>query len=144
MNEQELIRTLRHEYVHAVTAELSGSKCPAWVDEGLAQIFERSSETELRNVLSKWTKKNQFIPLSQLEKGFIALDHNFAAAAYAESFFAMQMLLREHDTNSLVDFFRVLQDGQTLNRAFRLAYASSLDSFENTLRNKIAKSDAAS
>ena len=37
---KEMYRAIRHEYVHAFIAKLSKYRCPAWLDEGLAQIIE--------------------------------------------------------------------------------------------------------
>lgn len=48
-----LTRTLPHELTHAVIADLSGVKgCPLWINEGLAQSFEKFSrpQTELRGL----------------------------------------------------------------------------------------------
>lgn len=39
-NDEELARTLRHEYAHVVTGTLSNGRVPRWLDEAIAMVAE--------------------------------------------------------------------------------------------------------
>src|SRR5690606_26447433 len=73
----ELDRALRHEYVHAVIAELSEYRCPAWLDEGVAQLLEGQVNPLLGPALRRWIALNPAIPLDWLQNGFTTLDSGY-------------------------------------------------------------------
>ena len=137
MEEQELDRALRHEYVHAFIAELSGFKCPAWLDEGVAQILEGPANPVLAPALREWIAENNSIPLDSLEHGFTTLEDDMVPAAYAESLFVTKSLIRKKGFASIVDYLKNLRAGMSSRSAFRVAFGQSQKSFENNLTKRI-------
>ncbi|MCB0361034.1 MAG: hypothetical protein KDD44_15400, partial [Bdellovibrionales bacterium] len=93
---RELLRTLRHEYAHGVVAELSAGRCPAWFDEGFAQIVEGAPSAWLRQTTRKWLQARASLPLKTLSDGFFHLASADVPVAYAQSRVAVQELLDRH------------------------------------------------
>jgi hypothetical protein len=64
LDEQALAKAVRHEYTHHVVFLLASGNCPAWLNEGLAQIFEFNStpasyevdDEKLDDVLNDFSK----------------------------------------------------------------------------------------
>lgn len=94
-DEQEFKRTIVHEYTHAVVAQLSDYRCPAWLDEGLAQLLEGGERPDLERALRTWLKRRPLIPLAELRSGFLKMPAAEAKVAYAQSFFAARVLIDE-------------------------------------------------
>ena len=100
LNSAELHRALRHEYVHAVVAEITNYRSPAWVDEGIAQLLEGQINPLLGPALRSWIKSNKAMTLKSLENGFTTLPPDLVPAAYAESLFATRTLIRQWEDRS--------------------------------------------
>lgn len=87
----ELYALLHHEYFHAVFREQTGADQPFWLNEGLAELFERSvlqhpglSESELRE-LEEAVRSARWIPLARLERNFVGLREDEIRLAYLEA-----------------------------------------------------------
>ncbi len=87
----ELYALLQHEYFHAVFREKVGADQPFWLNEGLAELFERSTlqhpglnESELRE-LEEAVRSGRWIPLPRLERNFVGLREDEIRLAYLES-----------------------------------------------------------
>lgn len=131
LESQNLRRTIRHEYVHAVIDQLSAGKSPAWLDEGLAQLFEgsrlgRSDFYELRDAFAP----AQHLSLEALDKSFISMSRRDALQAYRLSLFASERLLLVSSPPQIVRFFELLSEGKPIASSFRDVFAVSLDAFE--------------
>ena len=142
INWEKLNKTLKHEYTHAVTYALTAGSCPAWIDEGLAQIIEDADTSILKRSLRVWLKDEQTIPLKHLNQGFTKLKLDAVGPAYAQSKAAVALLLgREDGVNRL---FKLIQLTRYLSvdKAFGLVYEQSLSEFESELSRKLRQSDA--
>jgi len=133
----ELIRSLRHEYAHALINAHSSGKAPGWIDEGLAQIFEGDEHPGLRIALFNWLDNNPAIPLSSLQLGFTKLDSKMVAAAYAQSLFASKLLVGSFNNLSLRDYFSSLRIGIDNKVAFSEAFGISEEQFEKILTHEL-------
>ncbi len=139
INLTELTRTIKHEYTHAVVAELSNYNCPAWLDEGLAQIIEGDPNPLLGPALRKWIYKNKAMNLMSLEDGFTSLDSKIVPAAYAESLFATKLLIKNHGMESIIEYIKTLKKGKSSKDAFKIVYKKDLNKFERELTREIKK-----
>ncbi len=145
INFVELHRALRHEYVHAVIAELSDYRCPAWLDEGVAQLLEGQPNPLLGPALRSWIKSNEAMPLDWLQAGFTTLDSKIVPAAYAQSLFATRTLINNYGFGSVVKYLSALKDGRTEIEAFDDAFGFNRSIFQAALSSQIrtwAASDA--
>ena len=129
----ELERALRHEYVHAFIAQLSRYRCPAWLDEGIAQLIEGEPNPLLGPALRRWVVFNDPIPLNWLRNGFTTLDSKIVPAAYAQSLFATRRIVNTLGMQSVVEYLQLLADGRDEDAAFKKAFAKTKPEFEREL-----------
>lgn len=133
LNAADLRRAIRHEYVHAAVSELSGKKCPAWLDEGIAQLFEGEVNPLLGPSLRGWIRKNEPLPLSWLRAGFMTLEDNIVPVAYAQSLFATRLLAANGGEKNIADYFILLRRGVEPSKAFLSAFNVEEAQFERQL-----------
>lgn len=134
---KELERALRHEYVHAVIAEISNYRGPAWLDEGVAQIIEGEPNPLLGPALKNWLIHNDPIPLNWLHGGFTTLKAEIVPAAYAQSLFASRLLLRRYGFSAITEYFQLLATGYPEFKAFKSAFGISKRNFEASLKKQL-------
>lgn len=136
-NITELKRALRHEYVHAVIAEISSYRCPAWLDEGIAQLIEGGANPLLGPALRKWIAANDAMPLNWLQDGFTTLDSDMVPAAYAQSLFATRSLVNSHGFSAVKKYLENLKAGTAEENAFVNAFGRTKPVFEKQLTRQM-------
>lgn len=137
INLSELGRALRHEYAHAVIAELSAGKCPAWLDEGVAQYLEGRVNPLLGPALRDWIRENDAMPLAWLQNGFTLLNDNLVPAAYAESLFSVRKIIHDSGFESISDYLTNLEHGSPEQEAFSLSFHKDENVFTKELTREI-------
>ena len=137
INFNELHRALRHEYVHSVIAELSDYKCPAWLDEGVAQLLEGQPNPLLGPAMRNWIKSNDAMPLDWLQNGFTTLDAKIVPAAYAQSLFATRTIVNSYGFSAVVKYLAALRSGKPENDAFVEAFSVEKSVFQEALTSQI-------
>lgn len=97
----ELYALLHHEYFHAVFREQTGGDQPFWLNEGLAELFERRvlqrpglTDAELREI-AEALRAERWISLVRLEHNFVSLQAEEIRLAYLEST-AAALWVHEH------------------------------------------------
>ena len=122
--------TLTHELAHAFMAALP-QDCPAWFNEGVAQLFEGESSVSLRKMLAQLRQADRLIPLSKLEKSFASFPESEAEVAYAESLSAVDYLARTQGKASIRDILTFMAQNDTFENAFKVVVKKSLRDFES-------------
>jgi tetratricopeptide (TPR) repeat protein len=115
----ELSRVLKHELAHSFINQLSGGRCPQWLNEGIAQAMEPKSLSSRGRRLAQLFKAQQEIPYNALEGSFMRFSGLEAMLAYDESLAAVQFII---DTQSMSDLQRILQrlaEGNSTETALR-------------------------
>ncbi len=130
---ENLVRSVKHEYTHAIMSSLSGGKLPGWLDEGIAQWFEGSETPSLREALRLWLRENDPVPLSLLQGGFTKLKPEMVPAAYAQSLLATRALADKFGFAAIGRFFLLLREGVEKEAAFHTAFDVSQATFEKEL-----------
>ncbi len=133
-----LVRTLRHEYVHAAIDEISKSRCPAWLNEGLAQLFEGKSPERVNDTLLTWRLGKKLIPLDELGNGFTNIEKSSAATAYAESLFSVNILIQKFGYTKLGVFLGLLANGEEVDMAFSKAFSLTVEQFFSRLSREVS------
>lgn len=133
IDSDNLSRSVKHEYTHAILASLSGGHIPGWLDEGLAQWFEGSETPALRKALRAWLKNHDPVPLSMLQGGFTKLKADMVPAAYAQSLLATKALADKFGFDAIGNYFLLLRDGVDRNAAFQTAFEFTPEAFEEEL-----------
>jgi len=114
-----LSRVLRHELAHSFINQLSGGRCPQWLNEGIAQALEPKSLSSRGRRLAELFKARQEIPFNTLEGSFMRFSPAEAVLAYDESLAAVLFI---SDTYGLSDLHRILQrlgEGNSSEAALR-------------------------
>ncbi len=132
-----LLRTLRHEYTHAVVKELCPG-CPNWLNEGIAQYFELPENVKsLRDQRNQETVKrllqiqDRRIPLERIPPRMWEIsDQSFARLTYLEGLGFVSYLVETHRTFRLRLLLTTYCREGSLNRAFKITYGATLGELE--------------
>jgi tetratricopeptide (TPR) repeat protein len=117
-NEAALKKVLFHEYTHSVVRSLT-SRCPLWINEGLAEYFSKSYQK----------KVGQVIPLRSLGSSFSWLGSDKVGMAYWESYSAVSYLIERYGVYRMKEFLQSLSGGTDLEQAFRGAFGITYSEF---------------
>ena len=132
-----LLRSIKHEYSHAVLSAMSGGLIPGWIDEGLAQWIEGAENPVLKASLKKYLRQADPISLQLLQGGFTKLPSSMVPAAYAESLIATQAIIRAYGEKRIGRYLKNLRDGMDKEMAFQSAFEISLGTFEEKLHQTL-------
>jgi hypothetical protein len=88
----ELARVLKHELTHSFISQMSGNRCPTWLNEGLAQLEEGKSSASNGHQLAQLFAAGNEIPFNMLEGSFMNFSEVEANVAYAESLAAVEYI----------------------------------------------------
>ena len=102
----ELARVLKHELAHSFINQLSGGRCPQWLNEGIAQVLEPKSVSSRGRRLAQLFRAQREIPFNALEGGFMRFSPLEAILAYDESLAAVEYI---NDTYGMSDLRRILE-----------------------------------
>jgi tetratricopeptide (TPR) repeat protein len=134
----ELARVLKHELAHSFIASLSSGRCPAWLNEGIAQLLEPKNLGSDGHPLALLFKAQQDIPLNLLEGGFARFSDVKASIAYAESLAAVSYI---NDSYGMSDVQRILErlsQGSSAEAALRSTIHSDYGQFQSDLGRYLA------
>ena len=132
-----LYRSIKHEYTHAVVHSLSGGKCPGWLDEGIAQWAEGAENPALEPALRDWLTLNPPVPLRYLQGGFTKLQTSMVAPAYAQSLFAARNMIKRQGFYRIRRYLDLLRTGKSKAKAFKASFQISEAQYEKQLGSKL-------
>jgi tetratricopeptide (TPR) repeat protein len=123
---------LYHEYTHALVRDIT-PRCPAWINEGLAQYFEgRRTPPELRN-----DKSHKGPILANLEFPFGNLSVQQARLAYAISLSAVEYMIDHYGMFRVRNLLQELAASPDTATAIDNALGISYEQFEKDWRQSI-------
>ncbi len=132
-------RSVKHEYTHAIIFSLSGGKAPGWFDEGLAQWSEGEENPALRAALKRYLQEERPVPLRLLQGGFTKLDEKMVPAAYAQSLLATKALIEVYGFDLVAAYLSMMRAGTPPDIAFETAFRTSSSRFEEKLSASLMK-----
>ncbi|HXY51313.1 MAG TPA: tetratricopeptide repeat protein [Terriglobales bacterium] len=127
----ELARVLKHELAHSFVNQITGGRCPTWLNEGVAQILEPRSVASSGRLLAQLFRAQREIPYNLLEGSFLRFSSTQATVAYAESLAAVEYI---SDTYGLSDVQRILErigQGSSAEAALRATIHSDYGQMES-------------
>lgn len=133
LDADNLIRSIRHEYTHAVLHTLSKGRCPGWFDEGLAQLLEGEENPALKPAVMRWLGTNPPVPFSLLQGGFTKLPEEMVAPAYGQSLYATRFLSNRYGFRAIRSYLSKLALGYSSPEAFEIAFEFQEKDFERKL-----------
>ena len=125
----ELARVLKHELAHSFINQLSGGRCPQWLNEGIAQAVE-PRRLGNGNRLAELYRTQREIPLNALEGGFIRFSGLEASLAYDESLAAVQYISDSYGMSDLQRILERLGQGSSTEAALRAVIHSDYGALE--------------
>ncbi len=134
---ENLHRSVKHEYSHAVLSALSGGMIPGWIDEGLAQWIEGDENPALKNSLKAYLKRAAPVPLDLLQGGFTRLEAAMVPAAYAQSLLAVQAMIKAYGVDKIALYLSLLRNEVDKESAFETAFGISHTDFEYRLHSTL-------
>ncbi len=129
-DEPMLRNILFHEYTHSLVRSLT-DKCPTWLNEGLAQYFERKDKERAKMVMKELLKRKSNAPLELLEGSFLGLNKNQAELVYTESLSAVNYMIERYGTYRVKEILLELSRGNSIDESFRSAIHTSYKEFES-------------
>lgn len=131
---RQLEKVLAHEFTHALVRSLSPRGAPAWLDEGLAVVFEAGDLVWAERTVRQ---APALLPLSQLHHGFLDLPTGQVQLAYAESALAVRILIERGGTLAVATLLRDLAEGQDFAEVFEMRFYLSYQEFQASLGRQI-------
>jgi tetratricopeptide (TPR) repeat protein len=127
--------TLKHELTHAFIAALP-QDCPAWFNEGVAQLQEGESAGSSRKVLAQLRDAGRLVPLKNLGETFIDLSDAEAEIAYAQSLSATEFLASRYGKATIRNILELMAQNYNFENAFRTVMKQSITEFESAWRRE--------
>jgi tetratricopeptide (TPR) repeat protein len=127
----ELARVLKHELAHSFINQLSGGRCPQWLNEGIAQAVEPKSLSSSGNRLAQLFRSEHEIPFNSLEGSFMSFSPLEAALAYDESLAAVQYISQTYGMSDLQRILARLGNGSSTEAALRATIHSDYGELES-------------
>jgi len=115
----ELSRVLRHELTHSFVNEITGGRCPQWLNEGVAEAMEPRSLDGFGHQLSLLYQSGHDVPLNQLESSFMGLNSQQATVAYAESLATVQYIAHTYGMEDVRQILDLIGHGSSTEAAMR-------------------------
>lgn len=112
--------TLAHEYTHLVVSKKSRNTVPIWMHEGLAKYLESRWRGPAGGAMTPFTlallgsrvRKNTLVPFEKMHPSMALLPTaEDAATAFAEVFFAVQLIHTENGADALERLLLAMAEG---------------------------------
>jgi tetratricopeptide (TPR) repeat protein len=132
----ELARVLKHELTHSFVAQMSGGRCPTWLNEGIAQIEEGKSSAGNGRLLAQLFAAGSEIPFNVLEGSFMSFSTPQATVAYGESLAAAEFIRDAYGMGEITRILERLSQGSSTEAALR----ATVHSDYRQLRDEVAAS----
>ena len=134
----ELARVLKHELAHSFINQLSASRCPPWLHEGIAQLLEPRNLGRDGRALAQLFKSQRNIPLNVLEGSFMRFSGTEAYVAYAESLAAVSYINDSYGMSDVQRILQLLSQGSSTEAALRSTIHSDYGQLESDLAKYLA------
>lgn len=117
-----LVLLLTHEVAHVAVAEASGGRCPAWLDEGIAQLVAQNLPRWAEAKLEEAARKDALLPLMVLEAPFYLLEKRpLVDLAYAQAYSVTDYLERALGWEGIRGLLASLAGGSEAGEALEAA-----------------------
>jgi len=133
----DLARVLKHELTHSFVAQMSGSRCPTWLNEGVAQLEEGKSSASNGRQLAQLFAAGNEIPFNMLEGSFISFSAPEANVAYAESLAATEYIRDAYGMSEIAHILERLSQGSSTEAALRATIHSDYHQLQEDMTSKL-------
>jgi hypothetical protein len=133
----ELARVLKHEVTHSFVSQMSGNRCPTWLNEGVAQIEEGKSSASNGRQLSQLFAAGNEIPFNTLEGSFMNFSAPEATVAYAESLAAAEYIRDAYGMSEITRVLELLSQGSSTEAALRATVHADYRQLQDEMTSKL-------
>jgi tetratricopeptide (TPR) repeat protein len=133
----DLARVLRHELAHSFVNQLSLGRCPAWLNEGIAQMLEPRSLGPNAARIALLFRDEHEIPLNLLEAGFASFNATEAELAYDESLLAVSYIRERYGMSDLLRILQRIGQGESTESSLRQVLHDDYGQLETELRRNL-------
>ncbi|MBN1441920.1 MAG: hypothetical protein JXA90_04375 [Planctomycetes bacterium] len=138
---EKLEEVIRHEYAHVLIAHLA-PECPVWINEGIAQHFERPGERE-RIYAELRGARDRRIPLDEIPARLWAVsDVELARWSYREGLAFVEFLVERYGEFRLRLLLGAMAEEHSVERAFARTYGLDRAQLEERFWREIDSSPA--
>lgn len=136
---KSLRELLAHEYTHlAVSHKCGFYEPPRWLNEGLAMDASMEWSWSDNLAMGKAAVFGQFIPLQKIEM-VNRFNESKAHVAYAESYLAVQFMLKRYGQNSINLFLTQISQKKTAGDAMYAATGLSMMEFQQDFEKYLSQ-----
>ncbi len=131
---------LPHEIAHIVFREYikNNPAVPLWIDEGIAQYYERNADMRMRAILDSAERNATLISMERL-MSIRSIKHEGSDPQvmlfYAQSKSIISFMIERYGQKRFAEFIRQLRQGKPVEEALRFTYTGTIDSL-NALEQK--------
>jgi tetratricopeptide (TPR) repeat protein len=129
----ELARVLKHELTHSFVSQMSGNRCPTWLNEGIAQLEEGKSSVSNGHPLAQLFAAGNEIPFNMLEGSFMSFSAPEATTAYAESLAAAEYVRDAYGMTEIARILEMLSQGSSTEAALRATMHADYRQFQDEM-----------
>lgn len=131
--------TVAHEYVHYAVSNVSRNTVPIWLHEGLAKYLESRWRGPYGGAMTPSTlallgtrvRKNTLVPFEKMHPSMALLPTaEDAATAFAEVYFAIDLLYAREGSKGLRELLAQMAGGQSDQRAVEHVFKAPFPQFE--------------
>jgi len=131
--EDWLKRLIFHEYTHVLVRDLAKERCPAWLNEGLAEYMEYAIKPTGYNtrLLQRMVKRDQLVGFGELQGNFLNTDNNLKVALmYLECFSLVRFIVKEYGFETIIEMLKEYGRGRSTQAVFSRQLKLSVEEFE--------------
>jgi tetratricopeptide (TPR) repeat protein len=133
----ELARVLKHELTHSFVSQMSGNRCPTWLNEGIAQLEEGKSSASNGHQLAQLFAAGNEIPFNTLEGSFMNFSAPEATVAYAESLAAAEYIRDAYGISEISRILGLLSQGSSTEAALRATMHADYRQFQEEMTRSL-------
>ncbi len=135
----ELARVLKHELAHSFVNQITGNRCPVWLNEGVAMALEPRSVASHGRALAQLFQARKQIPLNTLEGPFLGLPKGQATVAYVQSLAAVEYIRSTYGMSDVVRVLERIGDGATAEAALRATVRADYGRLEEEIADYLKR-----
>jgi tetratricopeptide (TPR) repeat protein len=135
----EMASVLRHELTHSFVAQITHSRAPAWLNEGVAELEQGLTTGAIGPRLAALYASGRQVPLNQLEGEFQSYSSMEASVAYAESLAAVEYIRATYGMSDVARLLQRMGEGQSVESALRSTVHAGYAQLETEITNYLKK-----
>lgn len=133
-----LSKIIYHEFAHALVREITGGKCPMWLNEGIAVYVEGFVEKRDRKFFEGFINKNTFVSFSMLPQAYSAINNLWQANLYYREFYLLtSFIVDKYGSTALRNMLKKFAAGKSVREVFYEEMSIKAENFDDIWRGYV-------